>query len=104
MGTSWPAIKLFIPWDGSRSAEEFLGLLRVHDLEMVADVRSFRQAGSAFPAGGFETKLGRSGIGYVYLGKELGGRRPGGFEPIPRPLPISRGSRAWKDWLPAAGA
>jgi len=66
---------------GSRSAEEFLGLLRVHDLEMVTDIRSF--PASRFPHFRQEVlrqSLGEAGIGYVYLGKELGGRRPGGFE------------------------
>jgi uncharacterized protein (DUF488 family) len=66
---------------GSRSAEEFLGLLRAHNLEMVADVRSFPK--SRFPHFRREVlaqSLGEAGIGYAYLGKELGGRRPEGFE------------------------
>jgi uncharacterized protein (DUF488 family) len=66
---------------GSRSAEEFLDLLRARRLEMVTDVRSL--PASRFPHFRQEVlaqSLGEAGIGYAYLGKELGGYRPGGFQ------------------------
>ena len=65
----------------NRSAEEFIGLLRAYGIEMVADVRSFPT--SRFPQFRREIlaqRLGEAGIGYVHLGKELGGDRQGGYE------------------------
>jgi uncharacterized protein (DUF488 family) len=65
----------------NRSLDEFIGLLRTYGIEMVADVRSF--PASRFPhfrREVFAQSLGEAGIGYAYLGKELGGYRQGGFE------------------------
>ena len=65
----------------NRSSEEFIGLLLTYGIEMVADVRSF--PASRFPQFRREVlaqSLGEAGIGYGYLGKELGGYRQGGFE------------------------
>jgi uncharacterized protein (DUF488 family) len=77
---------------GSRAAEEFLAILRAYGLEMAADVRSFPQ--SRFPHFRQEalTKiLGEAGMGYVYLGKELGGYREGGFEAYTQTLAYLQG-------------
>ena len=90
---------------GNRSPEEFIGLLRAYGLEMAADVRS--SPASRFPQFRREALaqiLGEAGIGYVYLGKELGGYRDEGYEAYTQTFIISRESSAWKDWLPAAAA
>lgn len=65
----------------TRSAGEFIELLTSHDVEVVADVRTF-------PVSRFEhfrrekltNLLPEAGIDYVYLGKELGGYRRGGYQ------------------------
>jgi len=65
----------------NRSEEEFLRLLRTHEIEMVVDVRSFPT--SKFPHFRREVlaqSLGEAGVGYAYLGRELGGYRKGGYE------------------------
>ena len=65
----------------NRSSEEFIGLLLTYGIEMVADVRSY--PGSRFPQFRREVlaqNLGEAGVGYAYLGKELGGYRQEGFE------------------------
>ena len=65
----------------NRSPEEFIGLLRAYGIEMVADVRS--RPASRFPQFRREVlaqSLGKAGVGYAYLGKELGGYRQGGYE------------------------
>ena len=65
----------------NRSPEEFIGLLRAYGIEMVADVRS--RPASRFPQFRREVlaqSLGEAGVGYAYLGKELGGYRQGGYE------------------------
>jgi uncharacterized protein (DUF488 family) len=63
-----------------RTFDQFLDLFHEHDIEAGVDIRSFPT--SRFPhfsrdalAQGLESK----GIGYVYLGKELGGFRKGGY-------------------------
>ncbi len=65
----------------NRTLEEFVKLLKSYAVEMVVDVRSF-------PASKFQhfkhesllQSLGERGIGYYYLGKDLGGYRKGGYE------------------------
>ncbi len=72
-----------IPTLGSsgRSSEEFIGLLRSYGIEMVADVRSDPVSRLPhFRRDILAQLLGEAGIGYAYLGKELGGYRKGGFE------------------------
>jgi uncharacterized protein (DUF488 family) len=55
----------------------FLRLLRTHAIELVADIR--RHPGSRrhpqFGADALEGSLAAAGIGYLWLGEELGGRR-----------------------------
>ena len=76
----------------SRSAAGFVGILCAYGLEMAADVRSF--PGSRFPQFRREVLaqiLGEAGIGYAYLGKELGGRRVEGFEAYTQTAAYLRG-------------
>lgn len=78
-----PAMNKIIHTLGSsnRSSEEFIDLIRRYGIEMVADVRS--DPVSRFPHFRREVlaqNLGEAGIGYAYLGKELGGHQKGEFE------------------------
>jgi uncharacterized protein (DUF488 family) len=77
---------------GSRSAEEFFGLLRAYGLEMAVDVRSF--PASRFPHFRREVlalSLGAVGIGSAHLGKELGGYRQEGYEAYTQTYDYLRG-------------
>lgn len=60
----------------THSAEEFLALLRQHQVEAVADVRSspFSRFNPQFNREALERCLKTNGIRYVFLGKELGAR------------------------------
>ena len=65
----------------NRNWEEFITLLGTYSIEMVVDVRSFPT--SKFPYFRKEPllqSLAEKGVGYYYLGKELGGYRKGGYE------------------------
>jgi len=60
----------------THSAKSFLALLRQHDVEAVADVRSspFSRFNPQFNREGLEQFLKANSIRYVFLGKELGAR------------------------------
>jgi uncharacterized protein (DUF488 family) len=65
----------------NRTWAEFVHLFRSKAIEMIADVRSFPT--SKFPhfkKEALSQSLGEAGLGYFYLGKELGGYRRGGYE------------------------
>jgi uncharacterized protein (DUF488 family) len=63
-----------------RSEEEFIAILRNYHIETVVDVRSFPQSRfEHFRREHLDRMLEGVGIGYVYLGKELGGFRKGGY-------------------------
>lgn len=64
----------------NRSFDEFLTLLREHEIKVGVDVRSFPT--SRFPhfkREDLQKNLEFEGIHYHYLGKELGGLRKGGY-------------------------
>ena len=72
---------IFTLGTSNRSLEEFVHLLRANRIEMVVDVRSFPT--SKFPhfkKEALSQSLAQEGLGYFYLGKELGGYRKGGYE------------------------
>lgn len=60
----------------NHTLDRFLGLLREHGIEVVADIRSqpYSRYVPHFNQKELERVLRRSGIEYLYLGKELGGR------------------------------
>lgn len=60
--------------------EAFVGLLRQHGVEVVADVRSspFSRFNPQFNRHVLQRELGAAGVGYLFLGEELGGRPRGG--------------------------
>jgi uncharacterized protein (DUF488 family) len=73
--------RIYTVGTSNRSGEEFFRLLKNHGIEMVVDVRSFPT--SRFPYFHREVlaqTLGEAGLGYAYLGRELGGHRRGGYE------------------------
>ena len=65
----------------TRTKEEFIELLRHYHLTTVADVRSFPQSRfEHFNRENLAKMLSEVAIDYVYLGKELGGFRKGGYQ------------------------
>jgi uncharacterized protein (DUF488 family) len=64
----------------TRTEEEFVALLKHYGLETVVDVRSFPQSRfEHFTRDNLKKTLEGEGIGYLYLGKDLGGFRRGGY-------------------------
>ena len=83
---------IFTLGTSSRSLEEFVHLLRANRVEMVVDVRSFPT--SRFPhfrKEALSQSLGEEGLGYSYLGRELGGYRKGGYEAYMQTYEFLRG-------------
>jgi uncharacterized protein (DUF488 family) len=65
----------------NRSIEKFLALLSEHKIEVLIDIRSFPTSKvEHFKREEMERWLPEHGIEYVWLGKELGGYRRGGYE------------------------
>ena len=65
----------------TRTAEEFVRLLHLYHIELVADVR--RYPASRFPhfqRDALSQALREAGLDYVYLGDDLGGYRSGGYQ------------------------
>jgi uncharacterized protein (DUF488 family) len=92
--------RLFTVGHSTHLAERFLGLLRRHGIEVLADVRRFpvSRRHPQFGAAALEASLRAAGVAYVTLGEELGGRR--------RPVPGSpndgwrvAGFRAYADHM-----
>jgi uncharacterized protein (DUF488 family) len=64
-----------------RTEEEFIEILRAYDIAILVDVRSFpRSKLEHFSKENLLKSLEEGGIRYIYLGKELGGFRKGGYE------------------------
>ena len=70
---------VFTVGHSNHSAEKFVGLLKGHGVEVVADVRSHPYSRHAphFNARDLEATLSENGIGRLFLGSELGGRPRG---------------------------
>jgi uncharacterized protein (DUF488 family) len=65
----------------NRSIEKFLELLNEHSIEVLADIRSFPTSKiEHFKRENLKHWLPENGIKYVWLGKELGGYRKGGYK------------------------
>jgi uncharacterized protein (DUF488 family) len=65
----------------NRSIEKFLELIGEHEIQVLADVRSFPTSKiEHFKKEQMEKWLQEYGIEYVWLGKELGGYRKGGYK------------------------
>jgi uncharacterized protein (DUF488 family) len=67
---------IFTIGHSNHSAEKFVGLLKGHGIEVVADVRSqpYSRHAPHFSARDLEAILSEQGIGRLFLGLELGGR------------------------------
>ena len=70
---------VFTVGHSNHSVERFTGLLRENGIEMVADVRShpYSRHVPHFNARSLVEILSNYGIGYLFLGRELGGRPKG---------------------------
>lgn len=65
----------------TRSPEEFIALLSGHGVAVVVDVRRFPTSRfEHFRKENLARLLSNAGIDYVYMGEELGGYRPGGYQ------------------------
>jgi len=65
----------------NRSVERFVALLEEHKIEVLVDIRSFPTSKiEHFKREEMEQWLPQHEIEYVWLGKELGGYRRGGYE------------------------
>ena len=74
-----PESRLFSIGHSSQSLESFVGLLEAHDVEVVADVRTapYSRFNPWFNRRDLQRSLREHGLGYVFLGRELGGRPEG---------------------------
>lgn len=65
----------------NRSTNAFLELLKEHEIQVLVDVRIFPTSKvEHFKKENMEKWLPENGIEYVWLGKELGGYRKGGYK------------------------
>lgn len=72
--------KIFTLGTGSRSEEDFIEILLVYGIKALIDVRSVPMSKFViFNRQNLESLLKSEGIGYHYLGDELGGLRKGGY-------------------------
>lgn len=71
---------VFTVGHSNHSAEGFVGLLKEHGIEVAVDTRSrpYSRHAPHFNARAIEKALSCAGIGYLFLGGELGGRPEGG--------------------------
>ena len=62
----------------NHALEKFLGLLKQHKIEVLVDTRSrpYSKFAPHFAADVIKEALEDTGIRYIFLGKELGGRPP----------------------------
>ena len=76
----------------NRSMEDFLDLLRQNKIKTLIDVRSFPVSRwEQFKKENLSRLLSDKGFGYVYLGRELGGFRKGGYESYTRTDEFKKG-------------
>ena len=75
------ALAIWTIGHSNRSKEVFLELLQGYDVQVLVDVRSFPTSKIAhFKRQEMEQWLPENGVEYLWLGKELGGYRPGGYQ------------------------
>jgi uncharacterized protein (DUF488 family) len=72
-------VSIFTIGHSNHSAKKFAGLLKEHAIEVLVDARSrpYSRHAPHFNARDIEAILSCDGIGYLYLGRELGGRPRG---------------------------
>jgi len=65
----------------NRSIQTFITLLKEHDIEVIADIRRFPTSKiQHFKREQLEKWLPENSVEYVWLGKQLGGYRKGGYK------------------------
>lgn len=71
-------VKVFTIGHSNHSLERFVSILKTHDIEAVADVRSQPRSRYAphFSRSSLSVALEQAGVRYVFLGDQLGGRPP----------------------------
>nr|HID59639.1 DUF488 domain-containing protein [Desulfobacterales bacterium] len=75
-----PNLVVYTLGTSTRTKEEFLELIHHYHIEAVVDVRSFPQSRfDHFKKYNLARILREDGYTYIYLGKELGGFRKGGY-------------------------
>ncbi len=73
--------KVYTLGTSRRSEEDFIEILLDYDIRTLIDVRSYPKSKiPTFTREYLENLLQRENINYVFLGKELGGFRKGGYE------------------------
>lgn len=85
----------------TRPAEEFLALLKAHGIARVVDVRAFpgSRRHPQFSRERFAAWLEEAGVGYEWLGEELGGRRRAGEGPSPNTALRNASFRNYADYM-----
>ncbi len=73
------AVEVFTIGHSNHSFEKFSELLRQHNIAALADVRSapYSRSNPDFNREFLKTKLAKSGLAYLFLGRELGARPEG---------------------------
>lgn len=65
----------------NRSIQTFITLLKEHDIEVIADIRRFPTSKiEYFKREQLEKWLPENSVDYIWLGKQLGGYRKGGYK------------------------
>ncbi|MBI5203540.1 MAG: DUF488 domain-containing protein [Nitrospirae bacterium] len=73
--------KVYTLGTSRRSEEDFIEILLNYDIRTLIDVRSYPKSKiQIFTRENLENLLKKENIAYVFLGKELGGFRKGGYE------------------------
>jgi uncharacterized protein (DUF488 family) len=72
-------VSVFTIGHSNHPAKKFAGLLKEHGIEVLVDTRSrpYSRHAPHFNARDIEASLSDDGIGYLFLGRELGGRPEG---------------------------
>ncbi|KPJ62265.1 MAG: hypothetical protein AMS15_04490 [Planctomycetes bacterium DG_23] len=73
--------KIYTLGTSTRTFEEFISLLKSFGIDLIIDVRRFPTSRFEwFKKENLETLLSGESIQYLYMGKEFGGYRSGGYE------------------------
>lgn len=91
---------IFTVGHSTRTADEFIALLREFQIEMLADIRRFPSSRKypQFNAAPLRESLQNNGIGYVWF-ESLGGRRESASDQSPNTLLRNAGFRNYADYM-----
>jgi len=91
-------VKIYTLGTSTRSLEEFISVLRENGIEVAVDVRRFpRSRFPHFEGEALAHELPKEGIEYVWMGKELGGYRKGGYPAYMETQAFQEGLRRLED-------